>query len=332
MVEDLFVPSATCPEPCDHPLNRTYDSSNSSTYLEHGGYASSKWAGMTFTGTLSYDTVHLGDSDVSTFLFEEWTSSSCYSIGCLGFGYDGVLGLASPWSVHHEHRPNILRTLLSQKTLDEPIFSLKLPIRIDEEGEILFGARNPKLNSSALIDLPVVNGTRAPFSSSWNVPASKISFASPRPLEVTLPSNTIAVLDSGDPYLMLPDAMARNLTAAIGAIPGPAWFHHIPCERRQELPLLTFTLDGHDFSISAFEYTLEINLPEYPRMCITTFMSTEEFAFPRDLDLIVLGSPFLRGFYSVWNFEEGKVGRKYCGFLPACCVIANRGTIVAKLK
>ncbi len=62
---------------------------------------------------------------------------------------------------------------------------------------------------------------------------------------------------------------------------GPYWFKHIPCERRQEFPLLTFTLDGHDFSISAFEYTLEME-DSLGTICVTTFMAAYGFALPRD--------------------------------------------------
>ena len=332
MADDLFVPSAKCSQPCYPPTKRKYDSSKSSTYLEHGGSASSKWAGMSFSGPLSYDTIHLGDNNVTTFLFEEWTSASCYSIGCMNSGYDGVIGLAPPWSVKYETRPNILSTLLSQKTLDAPIFSLKLPTGLHEEGEILFGGMNSTLNSSTLINLPLVNVTQSHFSNRWTVRASNISFASPRPLEFTLPTHGFAVLDSGDPYLIIPGALARNLTAAIGAKPGPAWFHNIPCERRQELPLLTFTLNGYEFSISAFEYTLEIDPPHVGKMCITTFMEADEFLFPKDWEGIVLGSPFLRGFYSVWDFEKGSVGREYYGCPPAQNVVANLRRVVAKLS
>ena len=318
--DDIFVPSVDCPPPCYEQRNRTYNSSQSSTYLEHGGHAYSTWAGVNYGGRLSYDTIHLGENNVTTFLFEEWTSASCVSFGCVGFGYDGVLGLAPPWSVFGKTRPNILSTLLSQKTLNEPIFSLKLPVGLHDEGEILFGATNPELYSSALIDLPIINVTKAPFSSLWTVPASHISYASPHPLNFTLPANGFAVLASAHPYLMLPTTLAKNLTAAVGATPGPAWFYNIPCGRRQELPSLTFTLDGHEFSISAFDYTLEADLPNFGRMCIVSFMDASEFGFPRDWEGIMLGSPFLKGFYSVWDFESGKVGRKSSNpsFLNRC--------------
>jgi saccharopepsin len=250
--------------------------------------------------------------------FEEWTSASCYSVGCVSFGYDGVLGLAPPWNPSLE-MPNMLSSLLSQKLLDEPIFSLKLPLYEEDEGEILFGATNPNLHSSDFINLPVIN-TSASYGQdhdSWTVSASHIHFDSPQPLQQALPANAYAVLDTSSPFLILPANLARNLTAAIGAMRGPYWFKHIPCERRQELPLLTFTLDGHDFSISAFEYTLEME-ESLGTICLTTFIAAYEFALPRDWKGILLGHPFLKGFHSRWDFGGKSVGCKpspsSCGF------------------
>ena len=311
-LSDVFVPSVNCTEPCFYPKNQTYDSSQSSTFVKNGDPADSTWAAVRYQGVLSSDTVHLGEFDVKDFLFEEWTAASCVSFGCVPFGYDGALGLAPPWHHHGQTKHNLLSTLLSQQTLDKPIFSLKLPIGLYDEGQIMFGGLDPNINRSALIDLPVVEVTDPPFSDGWAVAASNISFASPQPLHVVLPSDGYAVLDSAVPYLMLPSKLATNLTAAVGARPGPAFFHHIPCERRQELPLLTFTLDGHEFSISAFDYILEIEPPDMGRTCITTFMDISEFGFRPDCGFIVLGSPFLRGFQSIWDFGEGTISRTSC--------------------
>ena len=61
-------------------------------------------------------------------------------------------------------------------------------------------------------------------------------------------------------------------------------------------PSLTFTLGGHEFSVPAFEYTLEANLPKTGRTCITTCTGASEIALPRDWEGIVLRSPFSDGF------------------------------------
>ena len=319
---NLWVPSvspAQChakgycdPRQEHHP----YNSSSSSTYEAVGGYAHSDWAAVNYGGTWSKDTIHLGDSNVTHHQFEEWTSASCYSVGCIAFGYDGVLGLAPPWSPSLE-MPNMLSSLLSQKLLDEPIFSLKLPLREADEGELLFGGTNPNLQSSDFINLPVINVTaeHGRDHDSWTVPASHIHFDTPHPLQMSLPSSAYAIFDTSSPYLILPSALARNMTAAIGAMRGPYWYNHIPCERRQELPILTFKLGGYDFNISAFEYTMQIEelLPHLGTICVTTFMAADEFALPRDWQGLLLGHPFLRGLYSKWDFARREIG---CEFLP----------------
>ena len=300
--DNIFVPSATCLyDVCDRrQVSHPYNGSLSSTYRPKGGSAIStpSWALVDYRGFWSQDTVHIGDLNIANHVFEEWTSASCVAIGCIGTGYDGALGLAPPWN-HQSENPNLLSALLSQKLLDQPVFSLKLPIDQHTEGELLFGGINPKVNSSTFTNLPVVNMT-----------SEDGFFDSPHPLQASLPSPAYAWLDSALPYLILPTELARNMTAAIGAQQGPYWFHNIPCERRQELPLLTFTLNGHNFSISAFEYTIEIDelIPHMGRICITTFMEAGDYGLG---DVILLGHPFLKGFYSAWNFGDREVGCKF---------------------
>ena len=248
-------------------------------------------------GFFPQDTVQIGNLNVTDFVFEEWTSASCYSVGCYNGGYDGALGLVPPWS----SKSNMLSAMLSQDLLDSPIFSLILPLYEKEQGELLFGATDPALHNSDFVTLPVINQTSDQrFIDSWIVAASHSSFDTPHPLQISLPPTGYAVLDIALPYIILPSEFARNLTAAIGATPGPAWFHSIPCERRQELPTLTLTLGGHNCSISAFEYIHEIEVlfgeeatfatpPQ--RMCISTFVAADEFGFPSDWEGMILGHP-----------------------------------------
>ena len=164
------------------------------------------------------------------------------------------------------------------------------------EGEILFGTTNPAPNSSDFVTLSTSNVTTHDgyFADPWTVPASKIQFDSPNPLEMDLPLEAWAQLDSSSPYLILPSNLAETLAAAIGAIAGPYWFSHIPCERRQELPVLTLTLDNKSFSISAFEYTPEIEelIPHLGTICITTFMAANQF-FPQGFGRYCIGASVL---------------------------------------
>ena len=310
---DFIIPSATCGGyECDERQEKhPYNSSMSSTYDANGTSATSTWAGYEYDGFLSQDTIHFGNLDLGNLTFEEWTTASCIDPVCINRGYDGVLGLAPPW-MGNARAQNVLLLMLAQNILDSPIFSLKLPLYEQDEGEILFGAVNPLLNSSAFVTFPVINSTAdGRVNNSWTVPASHVSLDTPVPLELNLPPDAYAVLDTAIPYIMLPSQMARNITAAIGGSPGPYWFHHVPCERRQELPNLLFTLAGHNVTITPFHYILQMeNVPTPPdgrpgRICVVPFMPSDEFSHPENG--LVLGHPFLRGFYSQWDFGEGEV-------------------------
>ena len=242
-------------------------------------------------------------------LFEEWTDASAYSIIGVRGPYDGVLGLAPPWN-KDSATPNILSSLVTQNRLPSQVFSLKLPVYSNETGELSLGSSNPEFYHPGSRPVPVIPIPDTAYDrNKWTVPTSHISLNTSIPLNLTLEGNgTYAFLDSGDPYIILPDAYARDVLAAIGAQRGPSIIvHHVPCWRRQELPRLTFTLNGQDFSISAFEYTVEADFGrEVGIVCMTTIYSQGDFAL-RSSDGIVLGSPFLRGFYSIFDFGEREV-------------------------
>ncbi|MCJ1280244.1 Vacuolar protease A [Puttea exsequens] len=316
--DNIWVPSSYCPYGCDPRQRRNpYKDSESSTYQEVGGYVLSEFFRVNFGGFWSQDTVRLGSIKMENHQFEEWTSARCYNSICEKYGYEGVIGLAPPWNLKLE-RPNILSALRDQGLLDEQIFSMELPRYENGEGELRFGATNPAYNTSDFIDLPIINSTchYGYHADKWTVAASKIHFDSPSPLEQDLKETAWALLDPSMPFLVLPPDMASNLSSAIGAIQGPWPFNHIPCERRQVLPALTFTLGGFDFSISAFDYTLKIeNLVQGEgAICITTFWNVERF-FGTHFEGLILGHPFLRAFYSKWDFEMRTVG---CKLISVC--------------
>ena len=329
---DLLIPSANCSRSdCDGwNITHRYNASLSSTYAPNGTYHSVLWAGFNFGGFLSSDTAHFSPSLATTaHLFEEWTAAISYTIGAFPFGYAGVLGLAPPWTSQAPRLPNPLSRLDSSAKLPSSLFSLKLPRNPAVHGELLFGATNPNSYASPPVRMPIVETEQTRHG--WTVAARNITFASyPRPLHLTLPTSTIAILDSASPWIIVPRALAQNITAAVGAEPGPYWLYNVPCNRRQELPVLTFDLGngegkGGSFGVSAFEYTVEGEFPNMGTMCVVSIQAAEDYSMPRDA--ILLGSTFFRGFYSVWDWGRREVACK--SFVPCsdrytlstlCCV------------
>lgn len=112
-----------------------------------------------------------------------------------------------------------------------------------------------------------------------------------------------ATLDTGTSLIAMPTAFAELLNLRIGAIQRPSdGLYSLPCNKRATLPNLTFTLSGHDFSISAYDYVLGLQ----DGSCVSTFqgLDTSEIVGP----LFVLGDAFLRRWYSVFDLGMDRIG------------------------
>ena len=314
-----FVPSSKCKYFCGGLHNFT--SNDSSTYIPmpHSHY-SYEWGEVSYDGPVGRDVVRTSGIEIPDQEFMEWTEGTCVSILCLEGIADGVIGLMPPWNKNND--PNgILPNMIAKNLLDSPLFSLKLPLNEHDTGELLLGDTNSDLYTGELVKLPFVNATDdygSSFADLWSVAVENVTFDSPVPLHYDFASGAVAVVSSTAPYIVLPRELAANLTAAIGAKPVqpgvsmPPFM--VPCERRQELPNLTFVMSGHNMTISAFDYTFELMPPCPPYetpICITTFWAIEDFGYPDESAGIVLGSPFLKGFYGVFDFGSREIGCEF---------------------
>jgi len=87
----------------------------------------------------------------------------------------------------------------------------------------------------------------------------------------------------------------------IGAKKGFNGQYTVDCAKRSTLPDLTFTLTGHNFTIGAEDYILEVQ-----GSCISSFMG---FDIPEPAGpLAILGDTFLRRWYSVYDLGTNSVG------------------------
>ena len=79
------------------------------------------------------------------------------------------------------------------------------------------------------------------------------------------------------------------------------------------MPSLTFDLGiggkTANFTLSPWDYTLEVDLPNVGTVCLFTVFPSGEFGLPKDL--VLLGAPFLRAIYGVFDFGRGRVGCEF---------------------
>jgi saccharopepsin len=285
---NLWVPSSECGSIACY-LHTKYDSSSSSTYKKNGTSFEIRYGSGSLSGFVSQDHVTIGDLNIKDQLFAEATEEPGLAFafgrfdGILGLGYDSI-------SVNRIVPP--FYSMIDQGLLDEPVFAFYLGNADDEgdESEAVFGGVNENHYSGKLIEIPL---RRKAY---WEVDLDAITFG-----DATAElDNTGVILDTGTSLIVLPSTLAELLNKEIGAKKGYNGQYTIECEKRDSLPELTFTLSGYNFSITPFDYILEVQ-----GSCISSFtgMDIPEPAGP----LAILGDAFLRKWYSVYDLGRNSV-------------------------
>jgi len=285
---NLWVPSKQCGSIACY-LHQKYDSDASETYKANGTSFEIRYGSGSLSGFVSQDTVTIGDLEIKQQDFAEATNEPGLAFA---FGrFDGILGLGyDTISVNRIVPP--FYNLIKQGSLDEPVFAFYLGNTNEgQESEAIFGGVNKEHYEGKLIKLPV---RRKAY---WEVRLDAISLGD----ETAELENTGAIVDTGTSLIALPSTLAELLNKEIGAKKGFNGQYSVDCSKRSSLPDLTFTLTGHDFKISAFDYILEVQ-----GSCISAFMGMD---FPEPVGpLVILGDAFLRKWYSVYDLGDNTVG------------------------
>ena len=286
---NLWVPSQECGSIACY-LHSKYDHGDSSTYKKNGTEFQIKYGSGELEGYISQDTVRIGDITIEHQDFAEATSEPGLAFA---FGrFDGIMGLGyDTISVDHVVPP--FYNMIDQGLIDEPVFAFYLSDTNDEgaESEVVFGGINKDHYHGDMVKIPL---RRKAY---WEVDLDAISFGD-QTAEI---DETGVILDTGTSLIALPSTLAELLNKEIGAKKSFNGQYTVECEKRDSLPDLTFTLTGYNFTISAYDYILEVQ-----GSCISAFMG---FDIPEPAGpLAILGDAFLRKWYSVYDLGSHSVG------------------------
>ncbi|OJD12544.1 vacuolar protease A [Blastomyces percursus] len=286
---NLWVPSTECGSIACY-LHNKYDSSASSTYQKNGSEFAIRYGSGSLSGFVSGDTVRIGDMTIENQLFAEATNEPGLAFA---FGrFDGILGLGYD-AISVNKIPPPFYEMLNQGLLDEPVFSFYLgDANIEgDDSEAMFGGVNKDHYTGELVTIPL---RRKAY---WEVDLDAITFGK----ETAQLEDTGVILDTGTSLIALPSTLAELLNKEIGAKKSFNGQYTIDCAKRESLPDLTFTLTGHNFTIGAYDYILEVQ-----GSCISSFMGMD---FPEPVGpLAILGDAFLRRYYSVYDMGNHSVG------------------------
>jgi len=286
---NLWVPSQQCGSIACY-LHTKYDSSDSSTYKKNGSSFEIRYGSGSLSGFVSEDTVTIGDLKIKNQLFAEATEEPGLAFA---FGrFDGILGLGFD-TISVNKIPPPFYSMIDQGLLDEPVFAFYLgdTNKEGDDSEAIFGGIDESHYTGKMTTIPL---RRKAY---WEVDLDAITFGdATAELE-----NTGVILDTGTSLIALPSTLADLLNKEMGATKGYNGQYTVDCAKRDSLPDMSFTLSGHDFTITPFDYILEVQ-----GSCISSFMGMD---FPEPVGpLAILGDAFLRKWYSVYDLGKGTVG------------------------
>lgn len=287
---NLWVPSQDCSSLACF-LHTKYDHDASSSYKANGSEFSIRYGSGEMKGYVSSDTLTLGDLVIPKQDFAEATSEPGLAFA---FGkFDGILGLAYDTISVNKIVPPIYNAI-DKGLLESPQFAFYLGNNAEDEedgGEATFGGYDSSKFTGKITWLPV---RRKAY---WEVSFEGIGLGD----EFAELKSTGAAIDTGTSLITLPSSLAEIINAKIGATKSWSGQYQIECEKRDELPDLTMNFSGYNFTLSPYDYTLDVG-----GSCISVFTPMD---FPEPIgDLAIVGDAFLRKYYSIYDLKKDAVG------------------------
>ena len=298
---NLWVPDSLCADFAVSPscaVQNRYENASSSTFHAACGLLRCElilpYGSGTVLGQLSQETVAVGGLALSDAAFgrvnvepgplSEWGAPV----------FDGILGLAYPIIAMPllSFLSGPMDLMIARKLLPRDAFSVYLSSTFNDSSSfVAFGEVNEAFYEPPLITVPM-----SPLQAElgyWCTTVNNISVAGvPQPGT----SSVIGVIDTGTSLIAGPPAIVNPIIAQINA--------STDCSNLASLPTLTFTMalsptTSINFDLSPSDYTVRQPNPGAPDTC-----SCGLFAFDAGeglLPLWILGDPFLRTFYAVFD-------------------------------
>lgn len=286
---NLWVPSSDCASLACY-LHTKYDHEQSSTYKKNGSEFSIQYGSGSMKGYISQDTLKISDLEITNQDFAEATEEPGLAFA---FGkFDGILGLGyDTISVNHIVPP--VYNAINSGLLDNPQFSFYLgdTSKTEDGGVCTFGGIDDSKFTGKITWLPV---RRKAY---WEVKFEGIGLGD----EYAELQNHGAAIDTGTSLIVLPSQLAEVLNSEIGAEKSWSGQYTVDCDKRDSLPDLTLTFGGYNFTLSPYDYTLEVS-----GSCMSAFTGMD---MPEPIGpLAIIGDAFLRRYYSVYDLGKDAVG------------------------
>uniref|UniRef100_A0A8D0B3S7 Gastricsin n=1 Tax=Salvator merianae TaxID=96440 RepID=A0A8D0B3S7_SALMN len=256
---NLWVPSVYCKSTACTGHAR-FNPSQSSTYSTNGQTFFLQYGSGNLAGFFGYDTLTVSNIVVKNQEFG--LSENEPGANFIYAEFDGILGMAYP-SLAVGGATTALEKMLQEQLLSQPVFSFYLS-RLHMSGmTILLKCPSPFLRFS-------IGGQATGWCS----------------------QGCQAIVDTGTSLLTVPQQYMGSFLNEVGAQQNQYGQYAVECSSVQNLPTISFTINGVSFPLPPSAYILNV-----------TYLSSQN-----GQPLWILGDVFLREYYSVYDMGNNRVG------------------------
>lgn len=240
------------------------------------------------------------------------------------FFFDGVMGLGLD-ALTLNDKFSFFGQMVGQKPQMRPLFAVFLSQSEDGESLISFGGYDEKLAASPIEYVPIAN----PELGFWQVKIQSVKIGD-QVLEECENGECRAVLDTGTSLLGVPRMAHRSMHSKL-ARPVPAEAQNsaeaVDC-RGIAGKMIHFDLGSIVVSLHVEDYSrpTPVNMtipqksgffsseaPSWKLMCRSLLLPIEKDSSHLDKPMFIFGEPFLRRYYTVWDYQQKRVGFSLAG-------------------
>ncbi|XP_033485642.1 pepsin A-like [Epinephelus lanceolatus] len=280
---NLWVPSDYCnSQACQN--HRKFNPQQSSTFKWGDQPLSIQYGTGSMTGYLAIDNVEVGGITVQNQVFGISRTEAPFMAHMTA---DGILGLAFQ-TIAADNVVPVFDNMVKQGLVSQPLFSVYLSSHGEQGSEVVFGGIDNSHYTGQVTWVPLTSATY------WQIKMDGVKINGQT---VACAGGCQAIIDTGTSLIVGPTNDINNMNSWVGASTNQYGESTVNCQNVGSMPEVTFTLNGHDFTIPASAYVSQ-----------NYYGCNTGFGQGGSDQLWILGDVFIREYYVIFDAQARYIG------------------------